>query len=532
LVKVRARTAFTLCALAGTVSCACAAAAAPAAPAGQVWVSTVIAGSGLPHFGGDGGPAAAAGLAVAGVAVDPQGAVYLADTSDGPGGTRIRRISVDGKISTVGGGGANPRQREETAAAASARIHITNNDGAGAFAIDGHGNVYVGDSGYAASRVDEVTADGQIRTVAGGYGTSGHPTVNGVPATSEPVGPVALAVDGHGNLIVADQFALLKVTPAGTASVLAGDPVKQGQPPYTSLSLLNRVYALATGPNDALYVVDGNGFGRYRLLKVSPTSGQMSLFIPNKLVFRGIAVDRQGNVYAQVQKSEKDSFTALLEKFSPSGKLLATIAGGGSSYHPGAPALGNFFASHVLAVDRQGGIFWSRADNGYLYRLAPAKTSARGAPAGSSAKAAAQALDAALAQLAAGRAALSAALSGATNCQLSPAAAAGKVAAVVRNRSAVLASLGRLHAPAGHTATAVSLLRQALGLSLAADRDYQTWLSGLEPSTGGCKLPRTDVFTAAQQADAKASAAKRRFAAAYNPLARSLGLRTWQPGAF
>ncbi|HEY7274449.1 MAG TPA: hypothetical protein VH594_00710 [Trebonia sp.] len=96
----------------------------------------------------------------------------------------------------------------------------------------------------------------------------------------------------------------------------------------------------------------------------------------------------------------------------------------------------------------------------------------------------------------------------------------------------MLASLGRLHAPAGQAATAVSLLRQALVLAIAADRGYQTWLSGLQASTRGCNLPHTGAFTAAQQADAQASAAKRRFAAAYDPLARPLGLGTWQPGAF
>src|SRR5262249_52776810 len=113
--RIRARAALTLCAVTGVVACASAA----AAPPGEVWVSTVIAGSGMQHYGGDGGPATAAGLTVAGVAVDTQGNIYLADTSDGAG-TRIRKIGADGKINTVGGGGTNSRSKEETVGATTA----------------------------------------------------------------------------------------------------------------------------------------------------------------------------------------------------------------------------------------------------------------------------------------------------------------------------------------------------------------------------------------------------------------------------
>jgi uncharacterized protein (TIGR03437 family) len=63
---------------------------------------TRIAGTGGSDFSGDGGPALAAGLGFSGgVAVDGAGNVYLSDFLN----NRIRRITVDGKINTIAGGG-------------------------------------------------------------------------------------------------------------------------------------------------------------------------------------------------------------------------------------------------------------------------------------------------------------------------------------------------------------------------------------------------------------------------------------------
>jgi len=63
-----------------------------------------IAGSGLPGFGGDNGPAADAILnAPQNVAVDAAGNVYIADT----GNNRLRMVSPDGKIRTIAGDGVS-----------------------------------------------------------------------------------------------------------------------------------------------------------------------------------------------------------------------------------------------------------------------------------------------------------------------------------------------------------------------------------------------------------------------------------------
>ncbi len=71
-------------------------------------------------------------------------------------------------------------------------------------ALDGAGNLYIADIGNALVRRVNLTT-GIITTYAGTPGTAGFPT-NNVLATLAPLsGPVALAVDTGGNLFIADQ---------------------------------------------------------------------------------------------------------------------------------------------------------------------------------------------------------------------------------------------------------------------------------------------------------------------------------------
>ncbi len=69
------------------------------APDGAV---SVEAGTGKPGFSGDGGPALRAELnAPSGLALGPDGSLYIADARNG----RVRRVTPDGIIDTVAGGG-------------------------------------------------------------------------------------------------------------------------------------------------------------------------------------------------------------------------------------------------------------------------------------------------------------------------------------------------------------------------------------------------------------------------------------------
>src|SRR5260221_8621169 len=65
-------------------------------------ILTVVAGNGIAGFSGDGGPGNRASLHTPlAVATDAAGNLYIADS----GNQRIRRVTLDGKITTVAGNG-------------------------------------------------------------------------------------------------------------------------------------------------------------------------------------------------------------------------------------------------------------------------------------------------------------------------------------------------------------------------------------------------------------------------------------------
>jgi uncharacterized protein (TIGR03437 family) len=157
-------------------------------PAGGI---TTLAGTGVAGFAGDGGPAASAQLnAPYGLALDGLGNLYIADL----GNARVRRVGLDGTITTVAGGGLLPAGgANEGSPATAIALSAPRN-----LAWDGHGSFYISD--FTGQRVFRLAPDGSLTTVAGG-GTSG----DGGPAVQARLAfPAALAVDRAGALYIAD----------------------------------------------------------------------------------------------------------------------------------------------------------------------------------------------------------------------------------------------------------------------------------------------------------------------------------------
>ena len=158
-------------------------------PAGTVHA---FAGTGAVGFGGDGGPAAGAlfGNDIEGIAVDPSGAVYLADT----GNSRIRRVDTSGTITTVAGDGQQGRAGDGGPALAASFLDPVD------LAFDADGSLYVSEHhSYVVRRIDPA---GIISTVAG----TGLPGFVGDcgPATKAPMQPWAIAVH-DGILYIGDM---------------------------------------------------------------------------------------------------------------------------------------------------------------------------------------------------------------------------------------------------------------------------------------------------------------------------------------
>ncbi|MDQ6740624.1 MAG: hypothetical protein M3021_09755 [Actinomycetota bacterium] len=120
---------------------------------------TTVAGMGTFGFSGDDGPATSAQLASPrGIAVDPAGNLYIADT----GNQRIRRIS-NGVITTVAGGGSASNGLGDNGPATSGLLNYPLGVGA-----DSNGNVYIEDT--LNHRIRKVS-NGIVITVAGGGST-------------------------------------------------------------------------------------------------------------------------------------------------------------------------------------------------------------------------------------------------------------------------------------------------------------------------------------------------------------------------
>ena len=150
-------------------------------------------------FSGDGGRAVDAELNTpADVAADAAGNVYIADTWN----HRVRKVDPSGEITTVAGSGATGFGRGGYAGdggpALSARL-----DAAAGVAADAAGNVYIADwNNQRIRKVDAVS--GTIAAIAGsgarGYGGDGGP-----PLRAAMNRPQVVALDGNGNLYIADS---------------------------------------------------------------------------------------------------------------------------------------------------------------------------------------------------------------------------------------------------------------------------------------------------------------------------------------
>ena len=155
-------------------------------------VISTVAGTGTAGFSGDGGAATAAQLSnPQDVALDAAGNLYIADVNN----NRIRKVNSAGVISTVAGTGTAGFSGDG-GAATSAQLHWPRG-----VALDGAGNLYIVDNNN--HRIRKVDSSGSISTVAG-TGTAGYSGDGGAATAAQLSNPRGVALDGAGNLYIAD----------------------------------------------------------------------------------------------------------------------------------------------------------------------------------------------------------------------------------------------------------------------------------------------------------------------------------------
>ena len=183
-----------------------------------------------------------------GVAVDGAGNVYVADRFN----NSIRKITGAGAVgvSTVAGAAGSAGSTDGTFAAA--RFN-----GPFGVAVDGAGNVYVADRGNHTIRKITGAGAGAVSTLAGTAGSAG--SVNGTGAAARFNNPSGVAVDGAGNVYVADtgNHTIRKITGAGAVSTLAGSVGSAGSTDGTGAAArFNGPFGVAVDAAGAVYVAD------------------------------------------------------------------------------------------------------------------------------------------------------------------------------------------------------------------------------------------------------------------------------------
>ncbi len=214
-------------------------------PAG---IATILAGSSGAAGSADGTGPAARFNQPGGIAVDGSGTLYVADT----GNATIRRITAGGAVTTLAGSPSVRGSADGTGASAS----FSSPTG---MAVDAAGTVFVADTFNATIR--RVTAAGAVTTVAGAAGQRGE--ADGAGGAARFNQPSGIAVDGAGNLFVADTFnhTIRRIAPDGTVTTLAGSAGIAGAVDLTGINaLFNQPAGVAAGAAGTVYVADtGNG---------------------------------------------------------------------------------------------------------------------------------------------------------------------------------------------------------------------------------------------------------------------------------
>ena len=327
-------------------------------------IITTFAGNGNFRFGGDGGPAPSASMALLSpggcrITLAPTSDLYVADCLN----NRIRKLS-GGLITTVAGSStpepAGVPALGDGGPAISAILYAP-----GAGVIDSAGNLYISD--YLHFRIRKVS--GGIITTFAGSG-AGNYQGDGMPATSANIVPGALAIDSANNIYFTDHNNVRKIS-NGIVTTIAGNgqsgfsgdggpaiSASLGQPEGIALDSAGNLYIADTNncrvrkvSAGNIATVAGNGCG-------GGYSGDGGAAINASLSDPyGVAVDSTGNLYIA------DTYNNVVRKVSNG--VITTVAGShvnGFSGDGGLATQAGLSFPQSVAVDTAGNVYI--ADNG------------------------------------------------------------------------------------------------------------------------------------------------------------------------
>jgi sugar lactone lactonase YvrE len=304
-----------------------------------------------------------------GVAVDAAGNIYVADQQN----CFIRKVTPAGVVTRFAGTifGDSPCGSENGPGDA-ARFSFANG-----VATDSAGNVYVADTFN--NKIRKITPAGVVSTLAGS-GAFGF--ADGTGAAAQFRSPRGVAVDGAGNVYVADQLNhnIRQVTPGGVVTSVAGaipspTPASGSTDGIGSAARFNNPYGVAVDSTGNLYVADSNN---HTIRKIAPggvvttlagTAGMSGIvndtgsaarfFAP-----RGIAVDAAGTLYVA------DTNNQRIRQVTAAG-VVTTFAGTGvPGGVDGTSATARFNNPEGVTLDAAGVVYVADTTSDTIRRIA------------------------------------------------------------------------------------------------------------------------------------------------------------------
>lgn len=237
-------------------------------------------------------------------------------------------------------------------------------------AFDAAGNLYIADTNN--NIVLQVTADGIISTVAGS-GDQGFGGDGGAATSAQLDSPVGIAIDGSGNLYIADSHNnRIREVSGGTIQTIAGNGTAgfSGDGGLAMAAQLDRPTAVAVDSTGNVFIADTDN---HRIRKVTGTSittvagdGEQTYSGDGGLATAagldspsGIAVDSSFNLYIG------DTHNQRVRMVTAATGVISTLAGTGVKGYSGdgAAATATLARPRGVAVDGSGTVYVADSDN-------------------------------------------------------------------------------------------------------------------------------------------------------------------------
>jgi sugar lactone lactonase YvrE len=259
---------------------------------------SVLAGTGIAGFTGDGGPATAAELNdPSGMLVEPDGTLLFADGMN----NRLRAIAPDGRISTVAGNGKVVSVTRPGTATAEPVADPKD------VAADPHGGYYIA----TISQILHLSTAGQLTVVAGNAADEGLAGIGGPALSGSVDGPGSIAVDHAGGIYVAGQNTkdLLYITPAGTLTKVGDGFYARGWG------------GLRPAPDGTVIGINTLELLRYRSGVPTTIYDFSATTVPalHNMLVNGLAVSPAGDIYVSSDGNSGFNPTPTLVRIDPAG---------------------------------------------------------------------------------------------------------------------------------------------------------------------------------------------------------------------